>query len=129
MITKGYYEEAYGIVEVYGYRDIRPGRLLKLCHYMIARYGERNDYQIRLAHHLFIEDKLDHAILEYLCQYYNGSSERMFGILTAAKNSRVHLWDLPERLLAQLIFVHNDRWLDQVFAVYRGAGEYRPGFA
>lgn len=122
LITKGYYEEAYGIVEVYGYRDIRPGRLLKLCHYMIARYGERNDYLIRLAHHLFIEDKLDHAILEYLCQYYNGSSERMFGILTAAKNSRVHLWDLPERLLAQLIFVHNDRWLDQVFAVYREQG-------
>ncbi len=122
LVTKGYYEEAYQIVENYGYRDIRPGRLLKLCHYIIERYGGFNDYLIRLTHHLFIEDKLDNVILEYLCQYYNGSSERMYSILEVSKNSHVNLWDLPERLLAQLIFVRNGQWVDQVFFIYMKQG-------
>lgn len=126
LVTKGYYEEAYHIVENYGYREIRPGRLLKLCHYIIERYGGFNDYLIRLTHHLFIEDKLDNVILEYLCQYYNGSSERMYRILEAAGNSHVNLWDLPERLLAQLIFVGNGQWPDQVFSVYMKQGNVDP---
>ena len=123
LITKGYYEEAYGIVETYGCRDVRPGGLLKLCHYMIARYGEGDGYLLRLAGYLFSEDRLDQVVLEYLCQYYNGSSEQMYGILMAAQKARVHLWDLPERLLAQLIFVHSSRWLDSVFAIYRQQGK------
>lgn len=126
LVTKGYYEEAYQIVAKYGYREIRPGRLLKLCHYIIERYGGFDDYLIRLTHHLFMEDKLDNVILEYLCQYYNGSSERMYGILEASGNSHVNLWDLPERLLAQLIFVGNGQWLDQVFSVYMKQGNVDP---
>ena len=60
--------------------------------------------------------------LEYLCRFYNGSSERMLRILLMARQYHAELHDLPERLLAQMLFGGWREGIDEVFAAYEDSG-------
>ena len=43
-------------------------------------------------------------ILDYLCEYFNGSAMQMFKVLSQGEREHIETYDLPERLLAQMMF-------------------------
>lgn len=55
-----------------------------------------DDLLISLACRLFSEGKYDSVLLDYLCEYFNGSGKQMYRILNQAVREQVDVYDLPE---------------------------------
>ncbi|MCI8577242.1 MAG: hypothetical protein HFG64_06960 [Lachnospiraceae bacterium] len=119
LVDQGYMREAYRILIRYGWERIRSGRLLKLCGYLAGQRRSGED-EILLATgcRLFSEGRYDGVLLDYLCAHFNGSAKQMFKILNQAVRDRVDVHDMPERLLAQMVFTGSTDWMDQVFDWY-----------
>lgn len=118
LITKDFYEEAYKMAARYGYRSLSPGRVFKMTAKMILkRHFEKDSFLLAMAHYCFEQDRFDEIVLEYLCCHYNGLSIAMHRILAAA-GTKAPLYDMPERLLAQMLFAGSCNHLDRVFRYY-----------
>ena len=119
LTWQGYYKEAFDIMCTYGWENVRNARLLKLCSGMIVKEAaDRDDSLVSLACKLFSEGRYDDAVLDYLCEYFNGSTKKMFRVLSQSVRDHISLYDLPERLLAQMMFTGETDRLDQVFDWY-----------
>ena len=119
LITKDFYEDAYKMVLRYGYRNLKISRILKLTSRMIVkRLFEKDSMLLEMAWFCFDAGRSDDVILEYLCSHYNGLSMSMYRILREAWAGHVPCGDLPERLLAQMLFDGSVTYLDQVFRIY-----------
>lgn len=120
LITKDFYEEAYKMAVRYGYRSLSPGRILKMTAKMILkRHFEKDDFLLAMANYCFEQNRYDEVVLEYLCCHYNGLSIAMHRILSAAAaGGRVPIYDMPERLLGQMLFDGSRNHLDRVFRYY-----------
>lgn len=119
LIQGEYIREAYEIIRQYGSEEIRSSRLLKLCTKMILnRLFDQDETLLQLAGYVFSQDKYDGVILDYLCEHFNGSTKQMFKILNQGIREHVDVYDMPERLLAQMIFTGETDWIDQVFDWY-----------
>lgn len=119
LIRQDYIREAYEIVQKYGCEGIRSKRLLKLCTRMILeQLFDEDEALLSMACRLFSEGKFDSVLLDYLCEHFNGSTRQMFRILSQGVRDHVELYDLPERLLAQMMFTGEMDRMDQVFDWY-----------
>lgn len=119
LINQGYIRESFSIIQNYGCEGIRSSRLLKLCTKMILQnLFDQDDILLNLACQIFSEGKYDGVILDYLCEHFNGSTKQMHRILSQGIKEHVETYDLPERLLAQMIFTGETDWIDQVFDWY-----------
>lgn len=119
LTWQGYYRDAFDIMCTYGWESVRSARLLKLCSGMILKeISGRDDRLVLLACKLFSEGRYDDAVLDYLCEYFNGSTKQMFKVLSQSVRDHIALYDLPERLLAQMMFSGETDRLDQVFDWY-----------
>ena len=119
LITKDFYEDAYKMVLRYGYRNLKLSRVLKLTSRMIVkRLFESDPMLLEMAWFCFDMGRSDDVVLEYLCSHYNGLSMSMYRILREAQAGHVPCYDLPERLLAQMLFDGSVTYLDQVFRIY-----------
>lgn len=119
LIDQGYMGEAYRILCRYGWERVRSGRLVKLCSHLAGnrRSGE-DEVLLQTGCRLFSQGKYDQVLLEYLCRYFNGSAKQMFRILGQGVRDRADVRDMPERLLAQMVFTGNTDHMDQVFDWY-----------
>lgn len=119
LINQEYIREAFEIVRKYGCEGIRDSRLLKLCTRMILQnLFDEDDILLNLACQVFSEGKYDSVVLDYLCEHFNGSTNQMFKILNQGLREHVDVYDMPERLLAQMIFTGETGRMDQVFDWY-----------
>lgn len=119
LIQQGYMGEAFEIVETYGYDDIKSSRLLKLCSRMILqKLSEDHPLLLKMSFRLFSEGRYDSVILDYLCEHFNGSSMEMFKVLSQGEREHIETYDLPERLLAQMMFTGETDRIDWVFSWY-----------
>lgn len=119
FISQNYIKEAYEMIKEYGYEDISTKRLLKLCTKMILqRLFDQDELLLKLAYQVFEDEKSDSVILDYLCEYFNGTTEQMHRILKQGIIEHVETYDLEERLLAQMLFSGNTANMDQVFTLY-----------
>lgn len=119
LIQQEYTREAYDMVCRYGWEHIRSTRLLKLCANMILKQlFDEDEVLLKLSCRLFSEGKYDSVVLDYLCEYFNGSGKQMFRILNQAVREHVDVHDMPERLLAQMVFTGDTDRIDQVFDWY-----------
>ena len=119
LIQQEYIREAYDVVKVYGCEGIREARLLKLCTRMILnRLFDEDDTLLQLSCSLFSEGRYDSVVLDYLCEHFNGATKQMFKILNQGVREHVELYDMPERLLAQMMFTGETDRMDQVFDWY-----------
>ena len=121
LVTKDFYEEAYRMAVRYGYRGLSPSRVFKMTAKMILkRHFEKDSFLLAMAYHCFEQGRFDEVVLEYLCCHYNGLSIAMHRILSAAAaaGGKVPFYDLPERLLAQMLFDGSRNHLDRVFRYY-----------
>lgn len=119
LILQEYDREAYELICRYGFEGVRGKRLLKLCVKMILnQLFDEDDTLLSISCNLFSEGLYDSVLLDYLCEHFNGSTKLMYKILSCAKREHVEVYDLPERLLAQMMFTGETGYLDQVFDWY-----------
>lgn len=119
LISREYIREAFDIIREYGCEGIRTSRLLKLCTRMILQnLFDQDDILLHLACQMFSQGKYDGVVLDYLCEHFNGSTKLMFKILNQGIRDHVDVYDMPERLLAQMIFTGETGRIDQVFDWY-----------
>ncbi len=119
LIQQDYMKEAWIRIRRYGAEDVKSQRLLKLCSRMIVQHQpDEDEALLLLSCDLFSKGKYDGVVLDYLCQYFNGSAKQMFRILNQAVRERVEVYDLPERLLAQQLFTGETDRMDPVFDWY-----------
>lgn len=119
LITKDYYEEAYRMAARYGYRQLGVSRIFKMTSRMILkRHFEKDVLLLEMACYCFEKGRYDDVVIEYLCCHYNGLSSAMYRVLAAAAASHVTLYDMPERLLGQMLFDGVHLQLDRVFRYY-----------
>lgn len=104
MITRGMYESVGNYLEVYGYRDIDPRRILKYCSRVLREDEEFDENILEYADFAFKNGKYNETILEYLCRYYNGSTKEMLEMWRVSKEFSFESRDLEERLIAQMLF-------------------------
>lgn len=119
LISQNYMKEAYEMIREYGQEGISQKRLLKLCTKMILeKLFDQDELLLKLAYLVFEDEKNDSVILDYLCEYFNGTSEQMYRVLKQGVLDHVETYDLEERLLAQMLFSDQTEKLDQVFSLY-----------
>ena len=81
---------------------------------------------LQIAFRLFSEGRYDSAILDYLCEYFNGSAMQMFKVLSQGEREHIETYDLPERLLAQMMFTGETDRIDWVFSWYMSGKHISP---
>lgn len=119
LIKQNYYAESYNMVCRYGTEGISTKRLLKLCTKMVLqKLFDEDDRLLSLAYSVFIEEKSDSVVLDYLCEHFNGTVEQMYHVLMQGISDHVETYDLEERLVAQMLFTGNDEKMDKVFDLY-----------
>lgn len=118
-ITCGCYQEAYEMIKVFGYSGVTVKNIKTLCSKMILEKMFTEEKLLLSLSELTVEQRnYDAVILDYLCEHYNGPSEKMFDILKRAIEADCNTYDMEERLLAQEIFTGENEHIDQVFNWY-----------
>ena len=127
LILQGRIHEAYAMICQYGTEGIRSSRLMKLCTKMILKnLFNQDDLLLRMSYEVFLKGRYDSVILDYLCEHFNGKSDQMYRLLEKAIEEHVETYDLEERVLAQMLFAGEYKYLDQAFDLYitrKKAGE------
>lgn len=123
LIEENFCDRAFTMIERYGYEELKPSSLLKLCSRVcVEQLFGRNTLLLQACYSCMEKRRSDDVILEYLCHYYNGSSEQMLRLLLKARQYHVELYDLPERLLGQMLFSGWREGLCEAFAAYEMGG-------
>lgn len=119
LIRQNYFADAYNMICRYGTEGISVKRLLKLCTKMVLqKLFDEDDKLLHLAYQVFMEEKSDSVILDYLCEHFNGTVEQMYRVLIQGMKEHVETYDLEERLVAQMLFTGNTERMDKVFDLY-----------
>lgn len=101
---------------------VRPDlKVLKaVCSKMILdRMFPQDRLLLSWSARLFRTGNADAAILDYLCESWNDSTENMYRLLDESARRGIGTGDLEERLMAQMLFTGNTEHLDEVFERYR----------
>lgn len=119
LILQDYIREAWELIKTYGCEGVKNSRLLKLCSRLILYpMQEEDETLLKVAWQIFSSGQADSVVLDYLCEHFNGSTKQMFELLCQGIKEHVEVYDLPERLLAQMMFTGETAKMDQVFDWY-----------
>ena len=119
FVKRGYYQEAWDIARIYGWSGLDGELLAVFCEKMILQnLFDADEKLLRMAADVFEDGKADSVLLDYLCEHYNGTTDRMYRILEAGVAEHVETYDLEERLLAQMLFTSRTEKIDRVFELY-----------
>jgi hypothetical protein len=123
LIEEDFHDRAFHLMEKYGWEEIKPAALLKLCsRTCVSRLFSQDAVLLKACYDCMEKNRCDDVILEYLCRYFNGTSEQMLKVLLQGIQYHVPLGDLPERLLGQMLFTGSREGMDEVFRAYQNAG-------
>ena len=105
LIVRGRYDLALDALTKYGMEGVSPKRMLRLCERMLLQCdGEQNDMLLLLCHKVFTEGKYNESIVQYLEQYFYGTTEEMYRLWQCAMTLELQTERLEERLLGQILF-------------------------
>lgn len=105
MILLGMYDEVYDLIFEYGYENVNPKRLVRLCSRKISSKLDE-DRLVELCSSVFFQRKYDEVMLEYLVSEFYGSTYQMIEIWSAANNFCVDTSKICERLLIQMLYTN-----------------------
>ena len=118
-ISQGYIREAYDLISEYGAEGISEKYLLKLCSKMILQnLFDEDRLLLYLSYRVFDAGYGDSVILDYLCEHFNSTADRMYKVLKQGMIDHVETYDMEERLLAQMLFSDTMSKIDKVFDLY-----------
>ena len=130
LICRGNFREAYELIrqKKTDAEKLEPKLLAKLVSRIIFQnvFGEEK-LLLDLAWQVFLSGESDGVILDYLCEHFNGTCAQMYRIFTKAEEVRCPMYDLKERLLAQMMFTGNVDQIDAVFWQYAAERDMDPG--
>ncbi|MCD7992572.1 MAG: DUF5717 family protein, partial [Clostridia bacterium] len=119
LISQNYMREAYNMIRDYGSQHISTPRLIKLCtKTILMNLFDQDDLLLGLSHQVFSQGCYDSVILDYLCEYFNGTVSQMYEVLIQGVREHVETYDLEERLLGQMLFTGCCDQMDSVFELY-----------
>ncbi len=119
FLSRGEDEAAVEMVHRFGYRSFDHDLLMRLMNRQIRRQNyayEKALFGVALS--LYREGVWDPTTLTYLCKYYNGGTEAMRTLLERAAGGEALYYDLPERLLGQMLFTGDTARLEWVVELY-----------
>jgi len=84
---------------------VESKRILRLCERMLMQCeGEQNDMLLLLCAQVFFEGIYNESVVQYLEQYFYGTTEQMYRIWQCATELELATEQLEERLLGQILF-------------------------
>ena len=117
LVEMHLYEQAYSLIEAYGYDYLGAAAKVALCSYAIKQAGfEEDDFLLEFAAATFAGGKYNDVILIYLCKLYNGPSKFMAEVWKAAGEFEIDTFDLEERILTQMLY--STDYIDNVDGIY-----------
>ncbi|GEM_PF-2240051 len=120
MIKAGHLEEVYEYIRDNSVNGLKYDSLLKIALNHYNRIGGASeDYLISLSMYLFGKSITTSELCEYLCRFYNGSNEEMKRLLFTCEKHGGDVSDLPERVLAQMLFSGDKEDIEKVYKIYR----------
>ncbi|MCR5742425.1 MAG: DUF5717 family protein [Lachnospiraceae bacterium] len=123
MVRSGHLDEVYEYISKNSVNGLKYDSLLKLAEYRLGENrGEYEPYLLNLALYLFGKKITTANLCGYLCKYFNGSNEEMRRLLFTCEGGNGNVYDLPERVIAQMMFSNDIEDLGRVFAIYRQSG-------
>lgn len=131
LVESRLYEQAYGLVQIYGMDQISASARLALAESrmeLLEQAGEpeeAEEYLLLLASSAFFEDQYDERLLIYLCRFYLGPTERMRMVWKAAKPLGIYTYELEERILEQMLYAERSLHdAEDIFeSYYNGGGQ------
>lgn len=125
LIDRQMFELAYEMFHDYGYDFVGKDSCVAICSYYITKLeGNEDGFLLGLASDTFSSGNYDAVTLEYLCQYYYGSTKLMSEIFLAAEELGVETYDLEERILAQMLYTSD--YLEQADKIYEAYCKKNP---
>ena len=122
-IIQGEYAKAYELLKKHSAMHIIPKRLMKLCSKIIVTTDDNKKRLLELSFLVFKNDAYDELIIQYLTEFYNGSTEDMLMIWKCARKLEIDTFDLEERILAQMMFTgYRTDEMIEVFSNYYSHG-------
>ena len=119
FLQMGEEEAAVDMVHRFGYRSFDPKMLLKLLDRQIrSRNYEYEKALFEVALSLYRGGDDSPVTLTYLCRYFNGGTAEMCELLSKAAGGDALYYDLPERLLGQMIFTEETERIEWVVDLY-----------
>ncbi|MCM1106635.1 MAG: DUF5717 family protein [Blautia sp.] len=127
LVENRLYEQAYELIQIYGMDQLGAAARVALASAMIGRQDEdseeADEYLLLLTETSFFQKKYNDTMLEYLCRYYNGPTERMCEVWKAAGRFQVDAFELEERILVQMVYGGHDLHEGEaIFESYYNAG-------
>ncbi len=117
LIENHFFEQAYEMLEAYGYDTLDDACRVTICSYEITTENfEENEFLIGLADVTFRAGKYNDVILIYLCKYYNGPTKHMAEIWKAAGEFDIDTFDLEERIITQMLY--STDFVEQIDEIY-----------
>ncbi len=114
------FEDAHSLIREAGGSRIRRSYLEKLERFLIADENTSHSKDVMmLALKIFKMGTSDKEIINYLLKEYNGLSGEMLAILRQGIKTKAEVFDMTERLLAQMLFCWAEDGLDDVYHIYR----------
>lgn len=105
LIVRGRYDLALDALTKYGLKGVESKRILRLCERMLLQCeGEQNDMLLLLCAQVFFEGIYNESVVQYLAQYFYGTTEQMYRIWQCATELELATEQLEERLLGQILF-------------------------
>lgn len=105
LIQLRMFREAWAFLEQYGMGKLSREALAQIVQAQLqAQEMQEDDHLLFFAIQCFLLGSREYLILEYLCSYYQGPTNRMVEIWREAMERQIPVMDLEERLLIQMMF-------------------------
>lgn len=119
LVAEKHINRAFAVVAEHGYTGVNSDVLHELTAGVIKEEHDRYlPVLLELALSLYRRERDDAVIMEYICRFFNGGTAQMRAVLERACAQRAQLHDLPERLLAQMLFTGLTEGIETVFYIY-----------
>ncbi len=103
-IIRGMFDKAFSIMKEYGYSNIEPGRVMKCCSKLIEKGVEPSDELTDMAVFAYKKGKYNDNTLNYICNYFNGTTKDMLEVWKVCNNFECASRELDERVISQILF-------------------------
>lgn len=118
------FQRAFDLMELYGWKEVSDKSLMDTVSRMIVELRfSKSAVLLEMARSCFERGCFNQRVLEYLLNNFNGESYTMLEILRAAVSAGCRRYDFSERVLSQLIFTGQYKYLDEVFQIYYGENQ------
>lgn len=118
MIVRELNSQAEELIKKFGYEGIPKKKLLlfitkKIEEMEILKY---DSFIMNICFYVFESGRHNETILNYMAQFFVGTTKNMYMVWDYAKRGNIDILDLEEKLLAQMLFAEN--YINKSFEVF-----------